>query len=85
MTDKIESFKGFDNELKCRDYQYAIGETYERKGNIQQCSSGFHACPAPLDTFGYYPPATSRYAVVEQSGTLSEGDDKVASSVLPRS
>ncbi|AUR82093.1 hypothetical protein NVP1021C_30 [Vibrio phage 1.021.C._10N.222.51.F9] len=82
MKDSIVSYKGFDKNMKCRDFQYQIGETFTHEGEVKQCSSGFHACPEPLATFGYYAPADSRFCVVEQSGDVSEGDDKVASSVL---
>lgn len=77
----IKSFKGFDKNLKCRDFQYEIGGEYEESGKISACSKGFHACERPLDVFAYYPPSTSRFCEVEQSGKLDrDGDDsKVAS------
>ena len=79
--ENIIAYKGFDKDLKCRNYQYEIGKDYEAKGEIKACKNGFHACEAPLDCFRYYAPGHSRYCQVEQSGELSRDgrDTKVAS------
>ena len=67
----MKCFKGFDKDLKCRDFQYEIGKEYtEEKADI--CNCGFHACEFPMDVFGYYPPSDSRYCEVE----LEENDQK---------
>jgi hypothetical protein len=78
------NYKGFNKDLSCRGFQYEIGREYEQNGPVQACKRGFHACEDPLDVFKYYPPASSRYCQVEQSGTVDKDDDdtKVASSKI---
>ena len=67
----MKCFKGFDKDLKCRDFQYEIGKEYtEEKADI--CNCGFHACEFPMDVFNYYPPSDSRYCEVD----LEENDQK---------
>ena len=64
----LHCFKGFDKDLKCRDFQYEVGKEYkEEKASL--CDCGFHACESPLDVFAYYSPATSRYCSVDLDAT----------------
>ena len=61
----MKMYKGFDKDLKCRDFQYEIGKTYEEP-TAELCEKGFHACEYPLDVFGYYAPSDmSRYCEVD--------------------
>ena len=61
----MKMYKGFDKDLKCRDFQYEIGKTYEEP-TAELCEKGFHACEYPLDVFGYYAPGyMSRYCEVD--------------------
>jgi hypothetical protein len=85
MTKKITAYKGFDKDWKCRDFKFEVGKSYEAEGKIEACTNGFHACESPLDVFGYYPPGTSRFAVVELFGETAKetgGDSKVAAAKI---
>ncbi|EDB7121365.1 hypothetical protein JMC19_003541 [Salmonella enterica] len=85
MTKEIVTFKGFNKDLKCSDFQFAIGETFHHDGKVEACGSGFHACEFPFDVFSYYPPAESRYAETISFGITDReegGDTKIASSSI---
>ena len=70
----MKCYKGFDKDLKCRDFQYEIGKEYEEE-RAEICDTGFHACENPLDVFGYYAPADSRYCEVELDANDQKSDD----------
>ena len=85
----IKTFKGFDHELKCRDFQYKVGETYTMVGKVEPCERGFHAIGenvSPLNVFDYYPPSTdgkpSRYCEVELGGETKHHGDKIVGSQI---
>ncbi|EKA8010654.1 hypothetical protein OMG63_001522 [Salmonella enterica] len=85
MTKEIVTFKGFNKDLKCRDFQFAIGETFHHDGKVEACGSGFHACECPFDVFSYYPPSESRYAETISFGVIDReegGDTKIASASI---
>ena len=83
MEQKIKAYKAFDKDLSCRGFKYEVGKEYEETGDIKACEKGFHACPYPLDVFGYYAPAGSRFCEVEQSGKIDDSEsDKVCSSKI---
>ena len=83
MEQKIKAYKAFDKDLSCRGFKYEVGKEYEETGDIKACKKGFHACPYPLDVFGYYAPARSRFCEVEQSGQIDDSEsDKVCSSKI---
>ena len=80
----IKSYKGFDKNLKCRDFQYEIGKEYEMDGEIRVCKRGFHACESPFEVFDHYSMIGSRFCEVEQDGNISKEDrgTKICSSKI---
>ena len=83
MEQKIKAYKAFDKDLSCRGFKYEVGKEYEETGDIKACEKGFHACPYPLDVFGYYAPAGARFCEVEQSGKIDDSEsNKVCSSKI---
>ena len=79
-----KGYKGFDSQLRCRGFQYEIGQEYEHTGDVKLCKKGFHFCENPMDVFEYYPPSDSRYCSVESTGTEDKNidDSKVSTSRL---
>ena len=83
MNEKvITSYKAFDKNMQCRDFQYEVGKEYEMDGEIKCCNRGFHACKSPMEVWDHYDMLNSRYAEVEQSGKIDEEENstKVCSS-----
>ena len=85
MSKVVKSYKGFNKDMTCRDFQYKEGKEYETSKAVV-CNEGFHACEHPLDCLGYYPPNTSVYHEVEQTGEFSSDsgsrDSKIASTKI---
>ena len=85
---KITAYKGFDENLSCRGFQYEVGNEYEIGGKIECCHHGFHACESPLEVLDHYfllgNAKMARFCEVEQSGTLDRESTttKVASSKI---
>ena len=76
MSEKvITSYKAFDKNMQCRNFQYEVGKEYEMDGEIKCCNRGFHACKSPMEVWDYYDILNSRYAEVEQSGKIDEEEN----------
>lgn len=74
---KQKYYKAFDKDLKCRNMQYEIGETYEMdKKQLVICQQGYHFCKSIEDCYRFYPPIEStRICEVEPLGDIQTIDD----------
>ncbi len=71
----IIGYKGFDKDLKCRDFQYEVGKEYETD-EVKLCEKGFHFCENPHDVLSYYSAGEgNRFAIVEASDVSDERKD----------
>ena len=64
-------YKGFNEDLTCRGFQYEEGKTYEEP-TAELCNCGFHACEDPLDCFRYYSPRSSQFREVLLEGVVDK-------------
>lgn len=80
---KIFGIKGFDKDLKCKDFQYEIGKTYEMPESPKLCFRGFHYCQTINDVFQYYRnDGNNRFCIVEILGDVDKGNDKSATNKI---
>jgi len=66
-------FKAFDPGFVCRGFQFEVGKTYEYKGKVEVCQSGFHYVAVPFDAWSYYPGSKTLARV---SGVNAQGHDE---------
>lgn len=52
----IKGYKGTDANMRCRDYQYTLGEQFDMAEGmrVQICDSGFHFCKNLRNVFKFY-------------------------------
>jgi len=70
----MKAYKGFNQNMTCRGFQYKEGETYETE-RASVCECGFHACENPMDCLGYYDPDSSVYHEVDMDGEIDRAHD----------
>lgn len=71
----MKGYKAFDKNLRCKDFQYEIGQTYEMDGEIQCCVRGFHFCKDLVDCYRYYEGSDdTRICEVEALGEIKNED-----------
>ena len=68
----MKGYKGFDKDLKCRDFQYEIGKEFETDEAVL-CKKGFHFCENPHDVLAYYGAGNNnRFCLVEAEDVSDE-------------
>ena len=68
----MKGYKGFNKDLKCRDFQYEIGKEFETD-NAVLCEKGFHFCENPHDVFAYYGAGdNNRFCYIEAEDVSDE-------------
>lgn len=73
----IKGYKVFNENWKCRGFQYKVGETFKHNGNIELCGKGFHFCKKASDCFNYYSfDKKNKVAEVEALGLVETENDK---------
>jgi hypothetical protein len=82
--EKTITYKAFDMNFKCKDFQFEIGKEHKHYGNVKICESGFHSCKNPFDILSYYPLIGSKFAECEVWGKTDEHteDSKIASEFI---
>lgn len=67
------AYKGFDKNLTCLGYQFAMGLNITEKANCRE--NGFHCAEDPLDCLTYYSNMdNSVYCIVDACGDTDEDD-----------
>lgn len=79
--------KGFDKNLRCRDFQFEIGKTYDTGANVKKlrlCSDTvFHFCRCLKQVHEHYDVTRdNRYCEIEVLGDLVEDDEKCGSNKI---
>lgn len=68
----MKVYKGTDKDMKCRGFQYKLGEASVFDGEPHLCMAGLHACKQPIDVLNYYAPSESRYFEADAVGVSDE-------------
>ena len=68
----MKVYKGTNKDMKCRGFQYKLGETAVFDGELHLCKAGLHACEQPIDVLNHYTPNESRYFEAEAEEVSAE-------------
>jgi len=62
---RMKGYKATDKDMKCRGFQFELGQWYEHEGDLVECQSGFHFCEHPSGVWAYYSETSTRVFEVE--------------------
>ena len=80
IIEATKGWKAFDKDLCCRGFQYEVGKTYKRYGDMELCSAGFHFHKDIRNIFDFYVYG-SRVCEVSAVGGYSEGGKSVTNEI----
>lgn len=85
MDTVIRGFKGFDKDMRCRGFQYEIGQTYTMDEHPEVCNRGYHFSPTLKQAMVFYPNNSNsgnRWCAVEALGAVEVSGDKLATNKI---
>jgi len=87
MNQTVKGFKAFEKGLKCRGYQYKMGEEHVHDGDTELCERGFHFCKDPMELLNFYPLVDengemTEFAEVESTGEVKSDEQKSVTNKL---
>ena len=72
----MKGYKGFDKDLKCRDFQFEVGKEYQIDGELEICNRGFHFCQKLINVYDFYSFGDSRICEIEALGNVITEESK---------
>lgn len=76
---EIKGYKGFDENLQCKDFQYKVGKTYTSRGIIELRKNGFLFFRELKDIHSSYNLSKSRVCEVIGFGKIEEDGNRIIS------
>ena len=74
----MKGYKAFKKDLKCRNFQYEIGNIYELDGEPVICEYGFHFCLNIADCYQFYEMSDdTRICEIEALGKIVTDTDSI--------
>lgn len=74
----MKGYKVFGPDWKCRNYQYKVGEVFEKNAEPVCCSCGFHFCVDLRHCFNYYSfDPGNKVAEIEAIGDIDSVESEI--------